>query len=203
MIANYVCRVVPAYKRRSIRVPVLSEFTAQKIRAVLAVVDGDDRLLFDEETGTVRIMNNGCAWNDKHEHYDENGLMGALMDAVGEEQRIIEEDVPETTHNEWQFVPSLRVSDLTDIVNLRLTNHTRLSKIPLPRIGDLAVLESGVCLNMCLRFSVAEMDLEPGSSANVRILRFDAATRRILSAALPPHGSPPAEPCASGFSEPC
>jgi hypothetical protein len=55
---------------------------------------------------------------------------------------------------------------------------------------------------MCLRFNVAKMDLEPGSSANVRILRFDTATRRILSAALPPHGNPPAEPCARGYSEP-
>lgn len=187
MIANYVCRVVPAFKLRLIRVPDLPGLSA--------IVDGDSRLLFDDETNTVRIMS---------DDYDENGLLDALKNAVGEEQRdkvvYMEQVVPETEHNEWQFVPSLRLSDLTDIVDLHLTNHTQLSKIPLPRIGDLAVLESGVCLNMCLGLNVAKMDLGPGSSANVRILRFDTATRRILSAALPPQISLPVADCGLGGS---
>lgn len=184
MIANYVCRVVPPYKLRLIRLLDLPEFKAQEVRAALAVVDGNERLLFDDETNTVRIMS---------DDYDEKGLMEVLVNVVGKVV-YMEQVVPETVHNEWQFVPSLRLSDLTDIVNLRLTNHTQLSKIPLPRIGDLAVLESGVCLNMCLGLNVAKMNLEPGSSTNVRILRFDTATRRILSAALPP--------CARDDSEP-
>lgn len=169
MNANYVVRTIPAHKRRWILV-------GSHLDRAHALVDADHRLLLDEERGIISIMSDDV---------DVNELLQALQGTGN----LHEEDVPETTRNEWQFVPSLNVQDLKEIVDLRLTNLTQSPTVPLPRLGDMAVLESGVCRNMCLPYCIAKMDLEPGASANVRILRFDTATRMILASATFPRAS--------------